>query len=260
MQRILACTFAFALLLAITPGSPVLAARPSDACLAQINELTGSTRTETVPVTDHDVAESSSVSHGDTKAIEVSRIDEVRGYLDTRHCNRVKPQELVMVAGSWVYIDDVEGKRIRATINSPAYRANDPVFRMSNIVPAGEHDVPRVAPTLQSAGQAAVEAYEASRGAGTLAERREAMLDDLMEITPPEDLDDESDYAAQYTGISTEHFQQVQNAHGGTDEEVFEALRAHVMEQITGCTPAAVAYDTTNGGYCADLRSNRPGN
>ena len=131
---------------------------------------------------------------------------------------------------------------------------------MSNIVPAGEHDVPRVAPTVESAGQEAVDAYDASRGAGTLDERREAMLDDLMEITPPEDLDDESDYAAQYTGISTEHFQQVQNAHGGTDEEVFEALRAHVMEQITGCTPAAVAYDTTNGGYCADLRSNRPGN
>ena len=260
MQRILVFTFVSALLLATASGSPALAARPSDACLERINELTGSTRTETVPVTDHDVAESSSVSHGDTKAIEVSRIDEVRGYLDTRHCNRVKPQELVLVGGSWVYIDDVEGKRIRATSNSPAYRANDPVFRMSNIVSAGEHDATGVVPTLQSADRQAVDAYEASRGAGTLAERREAMLDDLMEITPPEDPDDENDYAAQYTGISTEHFQQVQNAHGGTDEEVFEALRAHVMEQITGCTPAAVAYDTTNGGYCADLRSNRPGN
>ena len=91
------------------------------------------------------------------------------------------------------------------------------------------------------------------------------MLDDLMEITPLRKISTtENDYAAQYVGpdggISTEHFQQVQNAHGGTDEEVFEALRAHVMEQITGCTPAAVAYDTTNGGYCADLRSNRPGN
>ena len=257
MQRILVFTFVSALLLATASGSPALAARPSDACLERINELTGSTRTETVPVTDHDVAESSSVSHGDTKAIEVSRIDEVRGYLDTRHCNRVKPQELVLVGGSWVYIDDVAGKR---TSGSPSHALDGRSLRMSNLIPAGEHDVPRVAPTLQSAGRQAVEAYDASRGAGTLAERREAMLDDLMEIMPPEDLDDENDYAAQYTGISTEHFQQVQNAHGGTDEEVFEALRAHVMEQITGCTPAAVAYDTTNGGYCADLRSNRPGN
>ena len=125
---------------------------------------------------------------------------------------------------------------------------------MSNIVSAGEHDATGVVPTLQSAGRPAVDAYDASRGAGTLDERREAMLDDLMEIKPLEDL------ATQYNGISTEHFQQVQNAHGGTDEEVFEALRAHVFEQMTGCTPAAVAYDTTNGGYCADTRSNRPGN
>ena len=113
MQRILVFTFVSALLLATASGSPALAARPSDACLERINELTGSTRTETVPVTDHDVAESSSVSHGDTKAIEVSRIDEVRGYLDTRHCNGVTAQELVMLGGSWVYIDDVEGKRIQ---------------------------------------------------------------------------------------------------------------------------------------------------
>ena len=36
MQRVLALTFTFALLLATTPGSPALAARPSDACLEQL--------------------------------------------------------------------------------------------------------------------------------------------------------------------------------------------------------------------------------
>ena len=72
--------------------SRALAARPSDACLERIDELTGGTRIETVPVTDHNVVEDGADDE-DTKEIEVSRIDEVRGYLDTPHCNGVDARD-----------------------------------------------------------------------------------------------------------------------------------------------------------------------